>query len=811
MPWPVSEYLLKGLYLGLLVFVALQEPSGATTALAAALTLGGLLLALAIGAFQKLRQGYEIRGRVAAFVVVVILDSPFLVYAGCLLGIATAAVVVKGADNTLLAICAIGGLALGVVFWLIRRVTVGWTRFALCLLLAAGAVAALLYCFHHFELLDNAQRRTAFGLRMLIGLPLFYLLTFAATAEETEIEIGGVCAALGLAMWMITPSNFAYQTTGLLLAAALYMVYTMRILPGLRVFKHVLRGITQARIGRYLPAFIEFRRALALDANNKLAREGLWRLHRSLDLNQLTNDPRMRDLVDYGMCLDRVSALLLEAGPTSDQLAEANKLLDLIHNQRPLLAPVVHYWRAVAATHCKQYDDAAAELRQVLDPSRYAADDSNRAAVLAKAWQLALTLHPELNRRVGSPELALPGRRMEAIGAVECHLAASPNDPTIWDLKRIVYSTVTEAEFRDALNPKSALPEFDFEYARQLGLALIHDNGHWRRGAEYLRIAAVGLPAEAPSILMNVAEAQQRAGQTSDAWITYEAIAAGGKDYGPKNLGDAEKRAYFSVVKSLAEEMRKRGDTDAAIAHYHLYTESVASGLETLRILADLYEQKGDVFGALRVVEQALLYNPRDKDILERKDRYYYSTSPDELRSRLDSVRSYFDADYCLNKSRSLIDAKNTELDVVDWGQHLAELAIIARPESIAAAVTLARAQRRRGEVEKYRAALEEIYTDKPTAFASSAEEDAWYLACRLLGDTYLNEAARPDLAVACFQAYRKCSKSGADTLFKLGQAYEQIGDRVRAAKFYEHVTAYDKHPLAPDAKDALYRLKTPG
>jgi hypothetical protein len=45
--------------------------------------------------------------------------------------------------------------------------------------------------------------------------------------------------------------------------------------------------------------------------------------------------------------------------------------------------------------------------------------------------------------------------------------------------------------------------------------------------------------------------------------------------------------------------------------------------------------------------------------------------------------------------------------------------------------------------------------------------------------------------------------------MYKLGQAYEQLGDRARATKCYQHVTAYESHPLAPDAHDALHRLQS--
>ena len=95
----------------------------------------------------------------------------------------------------------------------------------------------------------------------------------------------------------------------------------------------------------------------------------------------------------------------------------------------------------------------------------------------------------------------------------------------------------------------------------------------------------------------------------------------------------------------------------------------------------------------------------------------------------------------------------------------------------------------------------------KPEKFASAEDEDAWYQSCQLLSDLYL-EVGRPDLAVPCLIDFRQSSKSGARTLYKLGQAYEQLGDRGRAAKCYKQVTAYEGNPLAPDANDALQRLQ---
>jgi tetratricopeptide (TPR) repeat protein len=811
MPWLLTEYVLKGVYLGLLLFVALQEPTWEATRKVALFPVVGLAAALAIAGARKLHEGYRIKGRLAAFILFLLLESPTLVYAGILLGMVAGAFAVapQNGENSLAA--AVGaGAALGVVFWLLRHVVNRWARIGLSLALAVALVGGALYWLHfHTDLLQDQAVRTMFGVRLLLGIPLFYLLTLAGTTEESEVEIGAMCAALGLGAWTLAPRAPAYQSAALLVPASLYVVYTMRILPGLRVFKHVIRGISHAKVGRYRPALLALRRALQLDPQNRLARESLWSMHRAMDLGHVMQDPQVRDLIDLDLCLDRATSLLLQARPGPEKLAEAHRLLDLVLSQRPTMRPAVDYWRAVAHTHGRLYEQAAGELEHLLDAGNFAPGDPYRESVLLQAWQLALTLHAELNRRVGTPQLAKPGRRLEAIGAVERALAGNPDDASLWDLKRLLYGNLTEAEYKDATGGDRAAADFDHGYVHQLGLALINDRARWQRGVEYLRMAARGLLPQAPTIFLQVSQAQEREGHPEAVWQYYELAKRAGQAVGPKNLADEDRQAYFSAVKLLAEDARSREDHAAAIENYQLYSESERSGLETLRVLAELFERKRDVFGALRVTEQALLYDKADKDLLERKDRYYYSVTPDELRARLETFRSAFDVEYCLRKARSLIDFKNADLELIDWAQHLAELVQVVRPDSLSARVIRARALRRKGDIDESRALLEEVYAGKPESFASGAEEEAWFLASRLLGEMYLYEVGRPDLAVPCFQDYRKSSKSGADTLFKLGQAYEQLGDRKRAAKCYEHVTAYDRHPLAPDARDALHRLQS--
>jgi tetratricopeptide (TPR) repeat protein len=368
---------------------------------------------------------------------------------------------------------------------------------------------------------------------------------------------------------------------------------------------------------------------------------------------------------------------------------------------------------------------------------------------------------------------------------------------------------LTEADYEAAAGKDEPAIDFDHDYTQQLGLALINDPARWQRGAAYLQMAARGLPAHAPWILLQAAQAYQRAGNAEEVWNHYELAKKAGRRTGAQNLDPESKHAYFEIVKLLGEDARSRDDVDQAIENYQLYAENERSGLETLRILAELYEKRGDVFGALFASEKALIYSPKDKDLLEKKDRYYYSVMPEDLRARLESVRKGFDVGYCLKKARALLDTKDADLDLIDWAQHLTELARIILPESLTAKMLLARALRRRGEIDQYRAILEEVYSHKPEKFASGEDEDAWFLSSRLLGETYLYELGRPELAVACFNAFRKSSKSGADTLYKLGQAYEQLGDPVRAKKCYEHVITYDRHPLAPEAREALYRLQS--
>ena len=814
MRWLQTEYLLKGTYLGLLLYAALRVGESTDDAIgmlsmANLPVLGGLVLAVTASAIAKMREGYRPAGRPVVFFFLLLLESPRLVYAGVLAGAGAGALLVRDDGGTdLLLYFVLGGAVAGVLFGLLREVQNRSIRLAIVLIVAAVLVGLSIYWLNLPQ--ESAGRAlvdpSMAAWQLLLGIPFFYLLTFSGHEEESEVEIGAMCALLGLALATLSHKTFNLRSVGFILPVAAFFWYTTRVLPALRVLKHAFRGLSFARIGNQKRALQAFRRALQLDPQNKLAREGYWDVHRSLDVRTLAQDPETLALVDLDLCLDRVGMLLIHGKPTTAQMDEANRLIDLVLNLKPAMRAATDYWRAVALTHARDYEGAAEALTRVLDPAVNAPDDRHRKEVLMPAWRMAMTVE-ELKKRVAMPQLALPGRRMEAILAIERYLAENPQDQDVWGIKRLLYHEITEAEYDAYAGEGVGVKGFDHEYVQQLGLALIDDNARWQRGGEYLRLAARGLPTLGPSLFVQIAQAHQRNGRASEAFHSYQLAKRAGRSVGAKSLADGERMAYFSALKYLADEAMGRGDLNEAVEDLQLFSEYERSGVETLRTLAEMHERRGDPLSALRATDQALLYNSKDKDLLERKDRYYYSVMPDDLKARLESVQQGFDVEYCLRRTRTILDGQYEGLDWLDVARHLVQLALIVRPASRIAKLLLARVQLRYGERDEAIRLLEETRGEQaPESFDTTPDEEAWYQASQILGDLYM-ETGRADLAVPCFLDFRKSSKSGAKTLYKLGQAYEQLGDAAKAIRYYKQVTAYDGNPLAPDAYDALHRL----
>jgi tetratricopeptide (TPR) repeat protein len=774
----------------------------------------GLALALVAAAFLKLREGVRPGNRPFAFLLFLLLESSNLVYIGVIGGMAVGAwwaremLHVDDPARALLTPTLLFGGVAGAVAGVLRQVRDALSRILLLLGLAAAfTLVGMAYLgLTRLEWLGITEpyrlaNPVAFAVQILVGLPYFYLLTFSGHEEESEAEVALMCGMLGASLGILIGDSKAYI---LLLPLGLFLFYTLRVLPGLRVFKHAIRGLGYARGGRHRKALMAFRRALQLDPENPLARAGFWEVHCSLDLDRIADDHQTLALVDLELCLSRAGALLLRK-PTEAQKSEAERLLALVERLQPARKPQAQYWRAVAAAHAGDIDSAAGLLERVIDPTYYGPEDPYRRAALLPAWQMALRLHPGLKERVGAPQLARPGRRMEAIAAVERALAAEPGNRDVIELKKLLYAGIDEAEYNTVAPEGTAAPDFDHDYAEHLGLGLINDDGQWQRGGEYLRLAARGLPSHGTTLFVQIANAQRRVGLLDEARHNYELAKRAGLSIGQRNLADEERQAYFSVVRYLAEEALHRGDADAAIENFRLYSESEHAGIATLRTLADLYEKKGDALAAARATDQALAYNSADPELLERKDRYYYSIQPEDLAARLEHYGPGLDVPYCLDKARSILD-RHADLDWLDVARHLLKLALVVKPNSLAAKVLMARTLLRYGEREEAMTLLEEARgPEMPSSFLGD-DGDWWFVASQILGDLYL-EAGKPEQAITCLNDFRKSPKSGARTWLKLGQAYEMTGDLVRAKKCYSQVTAYQGNPLVSEASDALARL----
>ncbi|MFI4983514.1 MAG: hypothetical protein ACHQIO_24445, partial [Nevskiales bacterium] len=327
MRWLKSEYvesILKGLFLGVLLFAALQEavpqgdpaepPGWPALGRVTLFMLGGLVVGLVIAAVWKLREGYKINGRVVAFIVFLLLESPALVYTGIIFGLIAGSNSLRhGDDDTYLWVStALGGAALGVVFGVLRDVRKRWRRIGLCLLLAVvlggGALIWLGQLKEPLEqlglslpdkspLVPGADLQV-FAVQILLGIPFFYLLSLAGHDEETEVEIGAICAVLGIGLMMLVGNgNPVFKSTPLIVPLGVYLVYTVRVLPGLRVFKHTFRGVGYARAGLHRQSLLALRRALQLAPNDPGARNAYWQVHCALDLDKLAGDAATLALV----------------------------------------------------------------------------------------------------------------------------------------------------------------------------------------------------------------------------------------------------------------------------------------------------------------------------------------------------------------------------------------------------------------------------------------------------------------------------------------------------------------------------------
>jgi tetratricopeptide (TPR) repeat protein len=808
----VLEYFLKGIFLGLAIYGSLQAgrletPTYLTFLLLNGVAWAGLFVAFIAGVISQRAQLKVGLKNPAAFILFLILENSSKIFDGILLGTAIGVFVAVPSDSKLLISCVGLGGTLGLSFFSIRKVKVPNIRLGIIFAVAAGLCAAIAYFLGVTPWNENPlilPHPQLFSLQLIAFLPLFYILTFCGIAEESEVEIGAFSSLLGIALGILTMEHVPLRTLGFLAPIVLFFVYTMRILPALRILKHVFRGMSFAKLGQQKNALMAFKRALQLDPQNNLARNNYWKLHADLDPIKLETDPETMALVDCDLCLDRVESLLVSGKPSDDKVAEALRLLSLVEKLKPSLNDGTRYWRAVLALHDKNFVGAAAILLKNLN-NYHVSEEQLAGKYLYASWSLALAGHPEMKSRVGFPLLTDAAIKMNAIAAVERHIAQEKDDQAAWGIKRFLYTDMTSKIFFQ--NPPRSIADFDFMFVKDLGLALLEQQKELARGAEYLDIAVAGLPQHAPFLMVQVGKAFAQQGQEAEAESYFEKAVAMGRKSGHKNLQDQDRLAYFSALKFLADSYLHRKDTDKAIEYYHLFAQFERSGVETLRTLATLHEEKGEALAALRAVEQALIYQPDEKDLIARKDRYLYSITVEELTANKELLAKGFDVDYCMKRAKGILESKLDGPDWIDVARHLSNLAMVFAPESIQARTLYAKALLRHGDRTEAKEILEQVRDPKPGSFSSSDDEDSWYGSCQVLGDIYM-ELDEFEKAVACFQDFKKSPKSGARTWLKLGIALEKLNDTKKAIACYEQATAYEGNPFAREAQEALYRLK---
>jgi hypothetical protein len=143
MRWDQTEFLLKGIYLGLLLMVALHGPGWAELVWVGLFSLGGLTLSLAAAGRQQWNRGHLPRGWHLSYLLFLLLENPGKVYTGLIAGLALGAYVTFRDQSSELDLWAVGGgAALGAVMYALRNVRRRSTRLYLGLSLAVVLAGA---------------------------------------------------------------------------------------------------------------------------------------------------------------------------------------------------------------------------------------------------------------------------------------------------------------------------------------------------------------------------------------------------------------------------------------------------------------------------------------------------------------------------------------------------------------------------------------------------------------------------------------------------------------------------------------------
>ncbi|MFO0948165.1 MAG: hypothetical protein U1D30_19965 [Planctomycetota bacterium] len=806
------EDLAKGIYLACTYLLVIGSPTVTAAVGTIVGSLFGALICLLLAARRTRQSSRGKRGNLFAAIVLGLLDYPTAFYFGALSGF------IAGLFSTTawplgLLIMAPLGILVGAAMHVLKRVEKRWARRIGEISLVALSGAAI-WSAGWFGWLVPVGSPAVVALALVLASALFLVLGFAGRDEETELEILLPCLALSVALAQLELPPLARGGV-VLLPLSLFIVYCERIRKHLVVFKHALRGLGHEQQGNLRDALWYYQQALAVDPKSELAITGTQRVHRKIDLASIAPGDDLLDLVDPIVCLERVQKLLssMASDPSvpRDAAEEAQKLLDIVAYRRqdlPLTIGVERLRTMLAREQKGTASFAFAQHLVQIPPDGVDDLQPHEADALFRIW-VQLLKHPLLVAE-GSLDWALSEERLFALIAILTRrLRELPDDGEAKGFLPFVYDKLTWDLYENYVqaHPDDPMTWLDYRYAWEMARGFAGNPETVPRAVEFLRIAEHGLPEYRLVLWHSLGHMEMAIGKPDgEAWL--RRVRQFALETGPSNLSDSQRDAYFETVLFLARRAQERGHRAEAIENYELYSDSPKSGIETLRILRDLYEANGDIASAIRPVEAALAYSLSEREKkhwLAEKARLYREVSADQVRGRLAKLERYFDFAHCFRKAKSLFDTNGPEEELL----HYLDLASLGGKEHLLAVnYLLGRSHLRAGRIQDAALCLEAVRAHRPKSFASKDQEEAYFHACRLLGDTYLDTLDEPAQAIECYLIYKDYVKSGAETLYRLASAYERNGQPAHARKWYDMVLVYPDHPKAGPAREALARLK---
>ena len=816
-----NDVILKGIFLGLVLHAArilglADHPCWRELGWLLAWTVGGLVVGGLLTLWPRRGAISRTPGALPRQIALGLLEDGWLPQAGLVLGLIfgnlTVLHPVGGEDlvGWFIGLVA-AGVMLGVIFTILGGLTGRGIKLAIGagfgLLIAAGMGLALGLWGTEGLASQRLTGSVVAGLWLLVAAVLYLALILTSIDPESEAELGCLTMVLpGLGLYLASGANGWGLGLGLMAPSLVCLLVGEGMAGRLRLAKVLLRARLHMATGNWRKALGCSSRALNIDPANPRALADFWQLTSKLDTDELLADSNARSLVRAERCLQWV-ARRLGGNPGPAGLDECERMCTLVERLDPPLAPLAEHWRVVADLHAGKSAEAMNRVRSLLAPGK--GTGSENEAIWRQArrltWLLALAWHDRLRQGVAETLLVdHPGAALEALEAIEEAWVQDPENIRLRSAWRGVVEKLDEARHGPLISQGGW--KIDWRRVEGLGVGMLEEAGRLLRGAELVRLAASGNPAISPGSLIAVARALQSSGDEAGGLEHFRQAVAVGQRQGQSNLSEEDRELYFRAVKYLAEVADHDGRLPEAIRFWSLYSENPRSGLETLRRLAELHERQGDPPQALRAVEKALLYNAKDPDLLARRERYAWSLDLTHVEQNPEVYRGIIDTSFCTERSRKILDSGQADQEWLNLAEHLLGLGLLVRPDHLMTKLLLGRARSRQGDKIGAVKLWEEIRAAKPANWVEGESDDAWQRANQALGEAYL-ETGRPEEAIACLEDFRKSSRSGANTLFRLGQAQEALGKTRQARRLFQEVEGFEGNPLVWEAREALARL----